>query len=63
MTRPYKTGPKARRDKKSQTAAQVQGKTTGRWSDEEHRRFKEAIKIYGKDWKKVTQYVGTRISA
>ena len=25
--------------------------------------FVLAIKIYGKDWKKVTQYVGTRISA
>ena len=36
---------------------------TGRWTDEEHRRFMEGIEIYGKDWKKVQQHVGTRSSA
>ena len=30
---------KMRRNKKSGTAAQVQGKVTGRWTDEEHQRF------------------------
>ena len=35
----------------------------GRWTDEEHSKFMEGIKIFGKDWKKVQQYVGTRTSA
>ena len=30
---------KMRRNKKLATAAQVQGKVTGRWTDEEHQRF------------------------
>jgi len=30
---------KMRRSKKLATAAQVQGKVTGRWTDEEHQRF------------------------
>jgi len=54
---------KMRRNKKHSTAAQALGKTTGRWTEEEHQRFNEAIRIYGKNWKKVTQHVGTRISA
>lgn len=35
----------------------------GRWTDEEHERFLEALKIYGKNWNKVHRYVGTRTSA
>mmetsp|Transcript_14998 Transcript_14998/g.18948 ORF Transcript_14998/g.18948 Transcript_14998/m.18948 type:complete len:123 (-) Transcript_14998:2879-3247(-) len=54
---------KMRRNKKNVTAAQALGKTTGRWTEEEHQRFNEAIRIYGKNWKKVTQHVRTRISA
>ena len=30
-----------RRNKRNNTAAEVQGKTTGRWTDEEHERFEE----------------------
>jgi len=28
-------------------------KSTGRWTREEHFRFLEALKIYGKEWKRV----------
>ena len=35
---------------------------TGRWTKEEHTKFLEAIKIHGRDWKKVQDYVGTRTS-
>jgi SHAQKYF class myb-like DNA-binding protein len=35
---------------------------TGRWTREEHVRFVEALKIYGKDWGKVQQHVGSRSS-
>ena len=32
---------KMRRNKKNATAAQALGKTTGRWTEEEHQRFNE----------------------
>ena len=39
------------------------GKTSGRWGREEHKRFVEGLKIHGKDWKKVEEYIGTRTGA
>ncbi len=35
---------------------------TGRWTDEEHSKFIEALQLYGKEWKKVQEHVGTRTS-
>ena len=35
---------------------------TGRWSKGEHEKFLEAIKIYGRNWKQVEDYVITRSS-
>ncbi len=32
----------------------------GRWTKAEHKLFLEALELYGKDWKKVQQHVGTR---
>ena len=32
---------------------QSQSKATGRWTREEHFRFLEALKLYGKEWKRV----------
>ena len=37
-------------------------KATGRWTRDEHFRFLEALKMYGKEWKKVQQHVCTRSS-
>jgi SHAQKYF class myb-like DNA-binding protein len=34
----------------------------GRWSMMEHVRFLEALKNYGKNWKKVEEHVATRSS-
>jgi hypothetical protein len=34
----------------------------GRWTKEEHYRFLEALKLYGKEWRKVQQHVCTRTS-
>eukprot|EP01017_Pseudomicrothorax_dubius_P049402 TRINITY_DN9183_c0_g2_i1.p1 TRINITY_DN9183_c0_g2~~TRINITY_DN9183_c0_g2_i1.p1 ORF type:complete len:232 (-),score=46.79 TRINITY_DN9183_c0_g2_i1:60-755(-) len=38
-------------------------KSAGRWTKEEHQRFVEALKLYGKNWKKVEEFVGTRTGA
>jgi MYB-related transcription factor LHY len=35
----------------------------GRWTDEEHELFLEALKIYGKDWEAVEKHIGTRDAA
>ena len=34
----------------------------GRWSKDEHYRFLEALKLYGKEWRRVQQHVETRTS-
>lgn len=38
-------------------------KTFGRWTKEEHQRFIEGLKLFGKNWKKVEEHVGTRNGA
>lgn len=35
----------------------------GRWSSDEHSRFIEALRVYGKDWQKIEDAVKTRSSA
>ena len=35
----------------------------GRWTDEEHGLFLEALLIYGKDWDKIEEHIGTRDAA
>jgi len=35
-------------------------KRSGRWSKDECKRFDEALKLFGKKWKKVEAYIGTR---
>jgi SHAQKYF class myb-like DNA-binding protein len=35
----------------------------GKWTEEEHQKFLEAIELYGNIWKKVEAYIGTRTPA
>jgi len=35
---------------------------TGRWSDDEHKKFMEALLKYGNNWNKVQEFIGTRNS-
>ncbi|KAL4438118.1 hypothetical protein ABPG74_016897 [Tetrahymena malaccensis] len=39
------------------------GSNTGRWTREEHLRFVKGLGMYGKNWKKVEEFVGTRSGA
>ena len=45
---------------KKETKASRLGKSTGRWTQKEHVLFIEGLKIYGKNWKKVESFIGTR---
>ena len=36
---------------------------SGPWSKDEHNRFIEAVRLYGKDWAKITKHVGSRTRA
>ena len=36
---------------------------TGRWTKDEHARFIEALRLYGKNWKMIKQYIKTRSGA
>ncbi|EGR30260.1 myb-like DNA-binding shaqkyf class family protein, putative [Ichthyophthirius multifiliis] len=35
-------------------------KQTGRWTQDEHKKFIEGINMYGKNWKVIEQHIGTR---
>lgn len=37
--------------------------TKGRWTDAEHHKFLQAIRLFGKDWRKVQEFIGTRTGA
>lgn len=68
-----------RRRYKKITQADLIGKTAGRWTKQEHLRFIQgkpiahsekfksfspiALRLHGKDWKKVEDYIGTRTGA
>lgn len=38
-------------------------KSAGRWTKEEHQRFIDGLKKFGKNWKQVEEHVGTRTGA
>eukprot|EP00826_Nyctotherus_ovalis_P014915 TRINITY_DN1419_c0_g1_i1.p1 TRINITY_DN1419_c0_g1~~TRINITY_DN1419_c0_g1_i1.p1 ORF type:complete len:255 (+),score=56.55 TRINITY_DN1419_c0_g1_i1:45-809(+) len=38
-------------------------KGEGRWSEEEHGRFLEAYRLFGKNWKLIQRHIGTRSAA
>jgi SHAQKYF class myb-like DNA-binding protein len=40
----------------------IQQYNTGRWTEIEHKKFLEAILMYGNEWKRVQQYISTRSS-
>jgi len=35
-------------------------KKTGRWTKDEHGLFLEGLKLYGKNWDKIEDHIGTR---
>jgi len=36
------------------------GAVNGRWTREEHQQFLESMRLYGKDWKRIEEHVGSR---
>lgn len=52
---------KTPKDKITKEKTEVNGNSVqGRWNKQEHERFIDAIKKFGKDWKTVEQYIETR---
>ena len=35
----------------------------GRWTDEEHDKFIDGMRLFGKDWRRIEEYIGTRSCA
>ena len=60
-THSYKQGEKAvsKADKSSNSKEGDNSRSCGRWTSEEHKKFIEALKKYGKQWKKVEEYIAT----
>lgn len=48
---------------KREAAAALLASVTGRWNKEEHDKFIDAIKRFGKDWKRVEQHIESRTGA
>ena len=49
-----------RHSKSDQQDENVRITVGGRWTDLEHRRFLEGLKMYGKDWRLIEEHIGTR---
>lgn len=32
----------------------------GRWTDEEHEKFLDGLRLFGKDWRRIEEYIATR---
>ena len=35
----------------------------GRWTDEEHDKFIEGLSMFGKDWRRIEEFIGSRTCA
>jgi SHAQKYF class myb-like DNA-binding protein len=35
----------------------------GRWTDEEHEKFLEGLHLFGKDWRRIEEFIGSRSCA
>ncbi len=54
------TTPKGKKSNASGKVIETGRESTGRWTKEEHEAFLSALKMYGKEWKKVAAKVKTR---
>ena len=58
-TRPRRRVAKAQR-KEAEVLEKAVSKYNNYWSAEEHQRFADAVRFYGKGWQRITDIVGTR---
>lgn len=56
-------GVQSDRNDSTKTLSKLAQINNGRWTNEEHLRFIEALKLYGKDWNKVQEHIATRTAA
>jgi SHAQKYF class myb-like DNA-binding protein len=49
--------------KHKESASEYAKRSSGRWTKEEHQRFIDGIRKFGKNWKQVEDYIGTRTGA
>ncbi|CDW87716.1 myb-like dna-binding shaqkyf class family protein [Stylonychia lemnae] len=59
----YTDGTAGQSDKNENSKSKHSSINNGRWTHEEHLRFLEALRLYGKDWNKVQDHISTRTSA
>ena len=53
----------AKKIKKTIRSRKLPNQQVGRWTNDEHQSFLIGLKLYGKNWKKVEEHVGTRTGA
>lgn len=62
MTPPVRPEEKKHNSKENMNSAQAKS-SHGRWTREEHDRFVEGLRKFGKNWRKVEEFIGTRTGA
>lgn len=56
-------GDSSKNDEANPISKKSEMSTIGRWTDKEHQKFLEAIKLYGNKWGKIVSFIGTRTVA
>ena len=49
-----------KRDAKASEKSDARGKNNGVWEDIDHIKFVQGVRTYGKDWKKIVAFIGTK---
>jgi MYB-related transcription factor LHY len=47
-------------DRQDSVSKGSEAQQNGRWTEAEHKRFIEGLKLFGKDWRLIEEHIGTR---